>query len=239
MTQWENGMWETWPSAAAWRPELKLASPQSPKGLWVPALSEKEQEEAELPQEARTLLGVETADDCQVLEARSGLPGISLWRKPYPKPSEMLRELQRARQLFQRLQAEDRMPLLQAAAESEDCVFLGEVLEVGAHLDKYSFLSIEDFQAEAKQELLALGLEERVVEQCFDFTQYAAIRLGWDHLYISDRTGLYVHRRDDHIQTLEQAPDQTPSASEQVMERDPAERSQQERDENLEMGGLI
>ena len=217
MTQQEHGTKEPWPSAAAWRPELELASLQRPKGLWVHALSEKGQEEAELPQEARALLGVETADDCRILETKSGLPGISLWRKPYPKPSELLQVLQRARRLFQRLQAEERMPMLQAAAEAEDCVFLGEVLEVGEHLDEYCFLSMEELRTEAKRELLALGLEERVVEQCFDFARYAAIRSGWEDFYRSDRTGLYVYWREDGAQALEQAPDQGPSPSEMTM----------------------
>lgn len=83
---------------------------------------------------------------------------------------------------------------LQAAMEYEDCANLSEAAEIAGRLDSYEFIPVDHFRADAKQELLAMGLDRRVVECCFDFESYAAILNDFEDLYTSRGTGLYVHR---------------------------------------------
>ena len=85
---------------------------------------------------------------------------------------------------------------IQAAMTYCDCIDLREAVAVAEHLDCFEFIPITDFKKEAKAELMALGLEERVVDQCFDYSQYAAIKYGWGDLYCANDAGQYVRQTD-------------------------------------------
>ncbi len=75
-----------------------------------------------------------------------------------------------------------RLTQLQAAMAYCDCINLSEAAAVAEHLDCFEFISAADFTKEAKSELMELGLDENVIDQCFDFVEYAAIKNGWDNL---------------------------------------------------------
>lgn len=105
-------------------------------------------------------------------------------------------EAEAARQsLAQSLAGRDREGLrqLQAALEYEDCGRLSEAVQIAANLDGYDFVETGSFQEAAKRELLAKGLDEKML-RCFDFEAYAAIVHDFGDIY-SSSTGLYVHRK--------------------------------------------
>lgn len=83
---------------------------------------------------------------------------------------------------------------LQAALEYEDCGWLSEAVEIAANLDGYDFVQMNSFQESVKRELMEMGLDEKVIDACFDFGAYAAIDHGFESIYCSDSTGLYVHK---------------------------------------------
>lgn len=90
----------------------------------------------------------------------------------------------------------DGLRQLEAAMDFEDCASLGEAVEIAAHLDCYKFMGISICDEAARQELLNKGLDDWVIEQCFNLSAYAAISHGFDDLYTSEDTGLYVHKSD-------------------------------------------
>ncbi len=67
-------------------------------------------------------------------------------------------------------------------------------MEISARLHSYEFIEIDGFQENLKQELLAKGLSDTVIRQCFNFAAYAAITHDYEDIYSSHDTGLYVHR---------------------------------------------
>jgi len=85
---------------------------------------------------------------------------------------------------------------LQAAMAYCDCVNLSEAAAVAGHLDCFEFISAADFAKEAKSELMELGLDKSVIDRCFDFAEYAAIKNGWDSLYFACDAGQYVRQTD-------------------------------------------
>ena len=83
---------------------------------------------------------------------------------------------------------------LQAAMEYERCGSLEEAAEIAAHLGSYDFVEKAEFEESVRQELLAKGLSEEMIRSCIDFKAYTAIAYGYDSIYSSHETGLYVHR---------------------------------------------
>lgn len=83
---------------------------------------------------------------------------------------------------------------LQAAMECERCGSLEDAAGIASHLESYDFVEMAGFEESVKQELLAKGLNEEVIRSCIDFGAYAAISYGYDSVYNSFDTGLYVHK---------------------------------------------
>ncbi len=88
----------------------------------------------------------------------------------------------------------DGIRYLQAAMECERCSSLEDAAEIASHLESYDFVEMSSFEESVKQELLAKGLDEEVIRSCIDFGTYAAISYGYDFVYSSLNTGLYIHR---------------------------------------------
>lgn len=88
------------------------------------------------------------------------------------------------------------MSRFQAAMAYCDCIDLPEAVAVAEHLDCFEFIPIAEFKAKAKDELLGLGLDERVIDQCIDFSQYAAIKHGWGDLFCAQDAGQYIRQSD-------------------------------------------
>ncbi len=90
----------------------------------------------------------------------------------------------------------EQMSRFQAAMAYCDCIDLPEAVAVAEHLDCFEFIPIAEFKAKAKDELLGLGLDERVIDHCIDFSQYAAIKHGWGDLFCAQDAGQYIRQSD-------------------------------------------
>lgn len=82
---------------------------------------------------------------------------------------------------------------LQAAMDCSDCANLKNAAEIAEDLEHYDFIEVDGFRETAKKELMAKGLSEQVVDFCFNLEAYAAITHGFESIYQSTNTGLYVH----------------------------------------------
>jgi len=88
----------------------------------------------------------------------------------------------------------EQMSRFQAAMAYCDCIDLPEAVAVAEHLDCFEFIPIAEFKEKAKDELLGLGLDKRVIDQCIDFSQYAAIKHGWGDLFCAQDAGQYIRQ---------------------------------------------
>jgi len=82
---------------------------------------------------------------------------------------------------------------LQAAMEYENCSSLEDAARIASHLDSYGFVDVSSFQSAARGMLESM-LNERVIDRCFDFDAFAAIKYEAEDLRISKDTGLYVYK---------------------------------------------
>ena len=189
-----------WDNISEWRMELKLASPEVPSGSWFAIRPTGEGDGTAISASDWEALGVFNLNECTVLDSRGGLPRISAGIQKYQQTNDLIRDIQRMYSLIQQFQGDAHIQRFIAAMEYEDCVFLWEAVEIGEHLDAYSFLSTEDFRATVKRDLMENGIEERILNQCFDFNRYAALKYQYEDLYTSIGTGLYVHKVDESFQ---------------------------------------
>lgn len=175
--------------------ELKISSAKMPAGCWI-SLPQQHDTTLGIPPDVLDMLGVSDMSDCELLTVRSGGLEVSVGIKKYASTMDAVQDVQRLCRLLEQFQANSRTEQFQAAVAYEDCVFLWEAVEIGEHLDAYTFLSESEFREQAKQELAAKGMDPHILELCFDFKRYAAIRYGYEDLYYSADTELYVHKVD-------------------------------------------
>lgn len=178
------------------RIELKVASAKMPEGRWL-AIHPGDDIGSGVRTEDLEVLGTSDISACCLLGARGGLAGVSVGAEKYHSPIDAIRDTQRLYRLVEQFQDGSKMERFRAAMAYEDCVFLWEAVEIGEHLDAYTFLSESEFREQTKQELAAKGMDPRILEFCFDFKRYAAIQYGYEDLYYSADTDLYVHKVDD------------------------------------------
>jgi len=89
---------------------------------------------------------------------------------------------------------------LRAAMEYENCSSLEDAAWIASHLDSYGFVDAGSFQNTVRG-LLESMLNKRVIDRCFDFDAFAAIKYGAEDLRISKDTGLYVYKSVQSHQT--------------------------------------
>lgn len=176
--------------------ELKVASLKIPEGRWISIDPGSDTDFGILPNDLKSL-GTPDINSCSLLGARGGWDDILIGAEKYVSPMDVIWDLQRLYRLVEQFQANSKMEQFQAAMAYEDCVFLWEAVAIGEHLDAYTFLSESEFREQTKQELAAKGMDPRILELCFDFERYAAIQYGYEDLYYSLATELYVHKTDD------------------------------------------
>lgn len=82
---------------------------------------------------------------------------------------------------------------LQAAMEYENCSTLEDAAWITSHLDSYGFVDAGSFQSTVRG-LLESMLNKRIIDRCFDFDAFAAIKYGAEDLRVSKETGLYVYK---------------------------------------------
>ena len=185
--------------------ELKVASAKMPEGRWL-AIHPGDDAGSAVRTEYLEVLGTSDISACCLLGARGGLAGVSVGAEKYNSPMDAIRDTQRLYRLVEQFQDGSKMERFRAAMAYEDCVFLWEAVEIGEHLDAYVFLSESEFREQTKQELAAKGMDPRILELCFDFKRYAAIQYGYEDLYYSADTELYVHKADDAFEPCRGGP---------------------------------
>jgi len=166
-----------------WSVKLRLASDQNPEGVWL-KLPDYEEINDGRPDEIRIALdalGVQTIEECRLLEAKCILPEVGNIAEDYDSLGELIYDGQNLGfALDERGQG---MPhfieKFAAALEYEDCRTLADAVDISQNLSCYDFVHEADFHDYAMRELQQRGYfhGESFLADCFDFKGYAAYLL--------------------------------------------------------------
>ena len=145
-----------------WSLRLRLAAPAVPKGAWAclpdHAFAEPDSRLGEIALALRELKA-ETIQECDLLEVRCSLPGITILQDEYDDLNDLIRDGNDLGFLLeeQGQGMPDFMEKFTAALEYENCHRLQEALDIAQNLHCYDFMRADDVGAFGKRELEKRG----------------------------------------------------------------------------------
>ena len=185
-----------------WSVKLRLASDQQPEGVWL-KLPDYEEISDGRPDEIRIALdalGVQTIEECRLLEAKCILPEIRNIAENYDCLADLIYDGQNLGfALDERGQGIPHfMEKFAAALVYEDCRTLADAVDISQNLSCYDFISSEGFHDYAMRELQRRGYfqGESSLSDCFDFEVYAADLLEHQGFLLTRDEKSYITRKD-------------------------------------------
>lgn len=140
-----------------WTIRIKLASPRKPDGCWIHLPDPHVIDDAIPPGEiyfALRELGVETAEECTILDAWCNVPGVGDIAAQYDRAEVLLEDANNLGiVLDERCNWLPDYESLYAAALSLDCQSLSDALEISQNLDFYETIEAVDAAEIARQKL--------------------------------------------------------------------------------------
>lgn len=175
-----------------WSVKVKLASTQKPEGVWLRLpdynlVNEGAPDEGEI---ALRELGVESFQNCELLDARCILPEAGNLMEQYDNAVELVIDGNNLGFLLdERAQGmRDFERKLAAAVEYDDCRTLKDVIGCADEIRRFSFVTTEKLEDYAKSELKKAGAPEMLIEAgLFDLHGFAEESLEQNG-YRLDRT---------------------------------------------------
>ena len=157
-----------------WSLRLRLAAPAVPKGAWAclpdHAFAEPDGRLGEIALALRELKA-ETIQECELLEVRCSLPGITILQDEYDDLNDLIRDGNDLGFLLeeQGQGMPDFMEKFTAALEYENCHRLQEALDIAQNLHCYDFMRADDVGAFGKRELEKRGgFKNPLLRDCMD-----------------------------------------------------------------------
>lgn len=191
-----------------WSLRLRLATPAVPKGVWVclpdHAAAEVDGRLGEIALALRELQ-IETIQECELLEARCSLPGISIHPEEYPDLEDLIRD---GNDLGFLLEEQDQgMPHFTgrflAALEYENCHRLDAALDIAQNLHCYDFVRAENIETFGKQELERKGWsKDPILRGCIDTAEFGESLLEQMGYRLNTAETAYIRRNDREFQHL-------------------------------------
>ena len=198
-----------------WSLRLRLATPAVPKGVWVclpdHAAAEVDGRLGEIALALRELQ-IETIQECELLEARCSLPGISIHPEEYPDLEDLIRDGNDLGFLLeeQGQGMPDFMERFLTALEYENCHRLSAALDIAQNLHCYDFVRTENAEAFGKQELERRGWsKDPVLLGCIDTAGFGEVLLEQMGYRLNTAETAYIRRNDREFQSLHTQPRQS------------------------------
>lgn len=191
-----------------------LATPTVPKGVWVclpdHAAAEVDGRLGEIALALRELK-VGTIQECELLEARCSLPGITIHPEEYPDLEDLIRD---GNDLGFLLEEQGQgMPdftgRFLAALEYENCHRLDAALDIAQNLHCYDFVRAENIETFGKQELERKGWsKDPILRGCIDTAEFGESLLEQMGYRLNTAETAYIRRNDREFQHLRTQPKQ-------------------------------
>lgn len=157
------------PEDNGWSVKLKLASPAAPEGVWLrlpdyQGLEPEDSSDGEIAA-AKDALGVQSLDECTLLEARCVLPEAGAVQNQYDSIEDLVRDGNSLGFILdERVQgAEHWRERFAAALEYEGCHTLRFALDISQNLDCYEWVSCENLKEFAANHLRSCGVSEELI----------------------------------------------------------------------------
>lgn len=197
-----------------WSLRLRLATPAVPKGVWVclpdHAAAEVDGRLGEIALALRELK-VGTIQECELLEARCSLPGITIRLEEYPDLENLIRDGNNLGFLLE--EQGQGMPdftgRFLAALEYENCHRLDAALDIAQNLHCYDFVRAENIETFGKQELERKGWsKDPILRGCIDTAEFGESLLEQMGYRLNTAETAYIRRNDREFQHLRTQPKQ-------------------------------
>lgn len=213
------------PEDNGWSLKLKLASAAAPEGVWLrlPDYQSVDQEDGSDGEiaAAKDALGVQSLDECTLLEARCVLPEAGAVQNQYDSIEDLVRDGNNLGFILdERGQgAAHWLERFTAALEYEGCHTLRFALDISQNLDCYEWVSCENLKEFAANHLRSCGVsEELITSGAIRMKSYAEDLLetsgymltGDESAYVTrnTRTFSYNYSMDSEITAAESDPTQ-------------------------------
>jgi len=183
----------------AWSVKLKLASDQNPDGVWL-RLPDYEEACDGRPDEikiALSALGVDTIQECTLLDAKCILPEAGNLMAQYDNVADLIYDGNDLGYVLDECGQgmPDFMDRYAAALELEDCHTLAFALDISQNLSCYDYISTDELSDFAVRKLQSSGMSGSLLASgCVDFTAFSDdLLLQRGYLLTRDESG-YVAR---------------------------------------------
>ena len=184
-----------------WSVKLKLSSEQNPNGVWLrlPDYSDISDGRPDEIRLALDELGVDTIDDCSVLDAKCVLPNIGDLMSQYHSLDDLIYDGQNLGFVLD--ECGQGMPgfmeRFAAALEYEDCRRLDFALDISQNLACYNFVPAEGVKDFAARCLHDQGMPDDVFASgCVDLDAFAEDILGQQGYILTRNESAYIARNE-------------------------------------------
>ena len=191
-----------------WSLRLRLATPAVPKGVWVclpdHAAAEVDGRLGEIALALRELK-VGAIQECELLEARCSLPGITIRPEEYPDLGDLIQDGNDLGFLLeeQGQGMPDFLEKFTAALEYENCLRLQGALDIAQNLHCYDFMRAEDMGTFGKEELEKRGgFKNPLLRDCIDTVGFGEALLEQMGYRLNTAETAYIRRNDREFQHL-------------------------------------
>ena len=190
----------------SWSLRLKLASPSVPEGVWL-ALPDYNDIIDVRPGEIRLALdalGVQTIQECTLLEARCSLPGVTGLEASYEgRLEDLIYDGQNLGFILQE-QNQGQKGFLQTylwVLEHERCTTLPAALDLAQNLNHYQVVRADHLQDFVRMDLRArLGCADQALSRCIDLERYGLDLLRNKGYTLTEDGCAYIARQQKQTQ---------------------------------------
>lgn len=202
-------VWET-----DWSLRLRLATPAVPKGVWLclpdHAATEADGRLGEIALALRELKAA-SIQECDLLEVRCSIPGLSILPDDYEDLEDLIRDGNDLGFLLdeQGQGMPDFMERFTAALEYEGCHRLKEALDIAENLNCYDLMQADGIELYGKEELKKLGVfQDSTLQDCIDAAGFGEALLEQRGYRLNAAETAYIRRNDREFQHLRTQPKQ-------------------------------
>lgn len=197
-----------------WSLRLRLATPAVPKGVWLclpdHAATEADGRFGEIALALRELKAA-SIQECDLLEVRCSIPGLSILPDDYEDLEDLIRDGNDLGFLLeeQGQGMPDFMERFTAALEYEGCHRLKEALDIAENLNCYDLMQADGIELYGKEELTKLGVfQDSTLQDCIDAAGFGEALLEQRGYRLNAAETTYIRRNDREFQHLRTQPKQ-------------------------------
>lgn len=197
-----------------WSLRLRLATPAVPKGVWLclpdHAATEADGRLGEIALALRELKAA-SIQECDLLEVRCSIPGLSILPDDYEDLEDLIRDGNDLGFLLeeQGQGMPDFMERFTAALEYEGCHRLKEALDIAENLNCYDLMQADGIELYGKEELTKLGVfQDSTLQDCIDAAGFGEALLEQRGYRLNAAETTYIRRNDREFQHLRTQPKQ-------------------------------